>query len=242
MPRGASSATHSPCSWCGPSLSRGPVCYDVRRPPIRGLIIVRASAWPPDLAWPGRRFAVGFLTNLRLDRRSSPGFAGLPRLPPFLSVRSGFLASYALIDLFAGCGGMTCGFEETGRFRSILAVESERDAAATWTLNFGDQVARDENGEPLRIEQVSSFPKADVVIGGPPCQGFSPLNMKGVGLERRGLWREYLRALRESEASAFVMENVPELLRSAEYASFERSARRLGYAIEARVMNAADYG
>ena len=137
---------------------------------------------------------------------------------------------------------MTCGFEETGRFRSILAVESERDAAATWTLNFGDQVARDENGEPLRIEQVSSFPKADVVIGGPPCQGFSPLNMKGVGLERRGLWREYLRALRESEASAFVMENVPELLRSAEYASFERSARRLGYAIEARVMNAADYG
>ncbi|MBN9622107.1 MAG: DNA cytosine methyltransferase, partial [Actinobacteria bacterium] len=152
------------------------------------------------------------------------------------------MASYALIDLFAGCGGMTCGFEETGRFRSILAVESERDAATTWALNFGDRVARDEDGQPLRIERVSPFPKADVVIGGPPCQGFSPLNMKGVGLERRGLWREYLRALRESEPSAFVMENVPELLRSAEYASFERSARRLGYAIEGRVLNAADYG
>lgn len=137
---------------------------------------------------------------------------------------------------------MTCGFEETGRFRSILAVESERDAATTWALNFGDRVARDEDGQPLRIERVSSFPKADVVIGGPPCQGFSPLNMNGVGLERRGLWREYLRALRESEPSAFVMENVPELLRSAEYVSFERSARRLGYALEGRVLNAADYG
>jgi DNA (cytosine-5)-methyltransferase 1 len=152
------------------------------------------------------------------------------------------VAAYSLIDLFAGCGGMTSGFERTGRFRSVMAVESERDAAATWALNFGDLVARRHNGEPLRIEDVPSFPKVDVVIGGPPCQGFSPLNMKGVGLERRGLWREYLRALRESEASAFVMENVPELLRSAEYESFQRSARRLGYAIEGRILNAADYG
>jgi DNA (cytosine-5)-methyltransferase 1 len=52
-----------------------------------------------------------------------------------------------------------------------------------------------------------------VVIGGPPCQGFSPLNRDGVGLERRALWREYLRALDESAPPAFVMENVPELLR-----------------------------
>ena len=43
--------------------------------------------------------------------------------------------------------------------------------------------------------------KADVVIGGPPCQGFSPLNTRGVGLRTAGLWREYLRALRESEAA-----------------------------------------
>jgi DNA (cytosine-5)-methyltransferase 1 len=154
----------------------------------------------------------------------------------------GPMAPYSLIDLFAGCGGMTAGFERTGRFHSIMAVESERDAAATWTLNFGDLVARAEDGEPLRIQDVPTFPKADVVIGGPPCQGFSPLNMKGVGLDRRGLWREYLRALRESEASAFVMENVPELLRSAEYTSFQRSARRLGYSVEGQVLNAADFG
>src|SRR5262249_44938197 len=86
-------------------------------------------------------------------------------------------------------------------------------------------------------------PKADVVIGGPPCQGFSPLNRDGVGPERRALWREYMRALRESEAEAFVMENVPELLRSAEYSEFKTTVEeQLGFTVEGVVLNAADYG
>ncbi len=144
--------------------------------------------------------------------------------------------SYALIDLFAGCGGMTRGFEDTGRFRSVFAVEWEQDAAETYRRNFGDHVFVGP------IERVEEFPTADVVIGGPPCQGFSPLNMQGVGLERRSLWREYLRSLEESTPSAFVMENVPQLLRSAEYRAFVAAAEELGYAIEGKVLNAADYG
>ena len=67
------------------------------------------------------------------------------------------------------------------------------------------------------------------MIGGPPCQGFSPLNRDAVGFERRGLWREYLRALEQAEPAAFVMENVPELLRSAEYAEFKQRAEELGF-------------
>ena len=74
------------------------------------------------------------------------------------------------------------------------------------------------------------------------CQGFSPLNMRGVGMERTGLWREYLRALDEAEPRAFVMENVPELLRSADYQAFRSAATSLGFAVEGRVLNAADYG
>lgn len=144
--------------------------------------------------------------------------------------------SYDLIDLFAGCGGMTRGFEDTDRFRSVFAVEWDPDAAETYRRNFGDHVFAGA------IEQVERFPDADVVIGGPPCQGFSPLNMKGVGLERRSLWREYLRALEEATPSAFVMENVPQLLRSAEYQAFKDAAEELGFSIEGRVLNAADYG
>jgi DNA (cytosine-5)-methyltransferase 1 len=141
-----------------------------------------------------------------------------------------------LIDLFAGCGGMTRGFEDTGKFRGILAVEADRDAAETYRANFGEHMV-----EAL-IEDVATFPDADVVIGGPPCQGFSPLNREAVGFERRGLWREYLRALEQAQPAAFVMENVPELLRAAEYVEFKQRAEELGFKVEGRILNAANYG
>jgi DNA (cytosine-5)-methyltransferase 1 len=140
------------------------------------------------------------------------------------------------MDLFAGCGGLTRGFSDSRRYRSVFAVEWDPDAAETYRLNFGDHVFCGP------IEQVERFPSVDVIVGGPPCQGFSPLNMRRVGLGRRMLWREYFRAIEQSDPVAFVMENVPELLQSAEYAAFERAASRLGFKIEANVLNAADYG
>ena len=137
---------------------------------------------------------------------------------------------------------MTLGFKWAG-FEPVFAVEFDADAANTYELNFGNHIARQTDGRPTPIEDVPSFPDADVVIGGPPCQGFSALNMRGTGLERRDLWREYLRALGEADPLAFVMENVPELLRSAEFADFKNAAEReLHYRVEGRILNAADYG
>src|SRR3954471_16078518 len=131
---------------------------------------------------------------------------------------------FRLIDLFAGCGGMTRGFVDTGLFEPVFAVEMDRDAAATYAANFGaDHVFAGP------VEEVSAFPEGDVVIGGPPCQGFSPLNRNGVGLERRSLWRHYYIAVREPRARAFVMENVPQLLRSPEYIEFKANVRQLGF-------------
>jgi DNA (cytosine-5)-methyltransferase 1 len=144
---------------------------------------------------------------------------------------------YSLVDLFAGCGGLTRGFVDTKRFSPAFAVELDADAAATYAANFGSK-----HVFTGPIEEVAQFPKADVLIGGPPCQGFSPLNMRGVGLERRSLWRQYLRALEQSAPHVFLMENVPELLRSAEYVAFRKAAAKLGYHVEGRVLNAADYG
>jgi DNA (cytosine-5)-methyltransferase 1 len=147
---------------------------------------------------------------------------------------------YRLMDLFAGCGGMTRGFVDTGRFEPVFAVEMDEDAASTYGENFGHEHV----DPPRKIEDVDDFPAADVVIGGPPCQGFSPLNRDRVGLERRALWRQYVRALDESGADAFVMENVPELLRSAEYEQFAEAAqaRKRGFMVEGKILNAADYG
>jgi DNA (cytosine-5)-methyltransferase 1 len=140
------------------------------------------------------------------------------------------------MDVFAGCGGLTRGFLDSRKYRAVFAVESDEAAAATYKANFGNHVFCGP------IERVECFPKVDVIVGGPPCQGFSPLNMRGVGLERRTLWREYLRALEEAEPDAFLMENVPQLLRSAEYVAFKKAAEGLGFEIADGVLNAADFG
>lgn len=132
---------------------------------------------------------------------------------------------------------MTRGFVDTGRFRPVFAVEMDSDAAATYAANFGE-----DHTFVGQIEDVAEFPAADVVIGGPPCQGFSPLNRDRVGAERRALWEEYLRALDEAGPAAFVMENVPELLSSPEYASFRKAAGDRGFRVHGEVLNAADYG
>lgn len=147
------------------------------------------------------------------------------------------MGKYRLIDLFAGCGAMTRGFVDSGRFEPVLAVESDSAAAATYRANFGKARL-----EARRIEDVTDFPAVDVVIGGPPCQGFSPLNRARHAAESRKLWREYLRALETSEPDVFVMENVPLLLKSEEYEEFAGEASTLGYRLEGRVLNVADYG
>lgn len=140
------------------------------------------------------------------------------------------------MDLFAGCGGMTRGFVDSGRFEPIFAVEQDRDAAATYALNFGDHIFRGP------IESVEEWPETDVCIGGPPCQAFSLLNRDRVGEERRELWRWYWAALQASGARAFVMENVPQLLSSDDYREFRRLAISAGFDVAEDVLLAADYG
>jgi DNA (cytosine-5)-methyltransferase 1 len=131
---------------------------------------------------------------------------------------------------------MTRGFLDTGRFDPVLAVEHDKRAAASYDANFPGHVFCGP------IQDVDVFPLADLVIGGPPCQGFSALNMDRVGLDRRELWREYVRALEQSNAKVFVMENVPELLTSPEFEDLRVWAREHGYTLTYEILNAADYG
>jgi DNA (cytosine-5)-methyltransferase 1 len=151
-----------------------------------------------------------------------------------------------LIDLFAGIGGMTCGFvqarSETLRFEPVFAVEWDEYAAAIYRANFGDHLHEGD------IAEVREFPAAEVLIGGPPCQGFSPLGRDRDTTSRaelNSLWRHFVRALEQVRPLVFCMENVPELLKSQEYILFKEtleSAEELGYKIKAEVLNAADFG
>lgn len=193
----------------------------------------RSGAGKPTTTSRHDESGLGRMTNVDPSERAH----GAVSRPPSERTASLRPVSYRLIDLFAGCGGMTRGFVDSGRFVPVFAVEMDRDAAETYGINFGA-----DHIHAGRIEDVADFPQADVVIGGPPCQGFSPLNRDGVGPERRALWREYLRALDEAAPSAFVMENVPQLLVASEYQEFRKAAEFRGFRVEGGVLNAADYG
>jgi len=133
---------------------------------------------------------------------------------------------------------MSRGFVDSGRFEPIFAVESDLRAAATYAANFPSAEL-----EPRPIQQVDAFPKADIVIGGPPCQGFSALNRDGTDVASRRLWQEYVRGLLAIEPAAFVMENVPQILDSAEYQDFAAAIEKDDrYTLDQRVINVADHG
>ena len=139
------------------------------------------------------------------------------------------------MDLFAGCGGLAYGFVRAG-FEAVGAVEIDPDAAETYALNIDENIFVDD------IASIKRWPKASIVIGGPPCQGFSQLGTRNPDDPRNQLWREYVRVLSLTRADVFVMENVPQLLVSAQYESFREEARELGFHVVSGILNAADFG
>jgi DNA (cytosine-5)-methyltransferase 1 len=123
-----------------------------------------------------------------------------------------------LIDLFCGAGGFTLGFVQCG-FRPVFAVDSDQDCVSTYASNFGAHAVT------ARMERVRQFPAADVVIGGPPCQGLSNLGSHVPNDPRNQLWREFVRCVAAIRPVVFVLENVPPLLASGEYACLRRIAQ-----------------
>ncbi len=147
-----------------------------------------------------------------------------------------------LLDLFAGCGGLTQGFVSTRKFRPVGAVEKDHDAASTYVCNFGEHV------DVVDIEEWSkgSLPLAEVVVGGPPCQGFSALGRRDAADPRNHLWRSYMAVLEKVRPVFFVLENVPQFLGSPQFAELKREAsprgRLAAWRLEAHILDAARYG
>ncbi len=148
------------------------------------------------------------------------------------------------IDLFAGAGGLSLGFHLTDLgYLPVFAVEHELAAARTFERNFGCDVFAGD------IESGPEYPEADLIIGGPPCQGFSPLGRDRDDLSRaqlNGLWKHFLDAVRTIRPKAFVIENVREFQRSAQFAELlhllDTDSELSAYTPAYGVLNAADYG
>lgn len=146
-----------------------------------------------------------------------------------------------MIDLFAGCGGMTAGFVQNG-FQPVRAVEWNLHAASTYAANFGEEHMHWGDVADLSDDDI---PEADVVIGGPPCQGFSNLGSKNVDDPRNKMWKQYLRVVQRAKPSVFVIENVERFMASSEFQLLLNEADGGmigGYQLSFGVLNAADFG
>jgi DNA (cytosine-5)-methyltransferase 1 len=150
---------------------------------------------------------------------------------------------FRLVDLFAGCGGLTQGFVQAASYRPLAAVEHNKFAAATYAVNFGaDHMYRGDITEWVK----GRLPSADVVIGGPPCQGFSNLGNKQDDDKRNELWSAFVDAIVKIKPKAFLIENVDRFITSPQFADLQRElapGRRLAdYAIDAGLLLASDFG
>lgn len=156
--------------------------------------------------------------------------------------------SLRALDLFCGAGGFSAGLAEAG-FNLVGAVDSWPVASETYSRNFSHPILCKDlasmSGEELRhyfnIEAVD----LDLVVGGPPCQGFSIQRIGQDEDERNNLVLEFARLVRELNPRAFVMENVLGLLGARGKplaAAFESELVRAGYQVAMAKVNAADYG
>ncbi|MFG2360675.1 DNA cytosine methyltransferase [Streptomyces mirabilis] len=163
----------------------------------------------------------------------------------------------SVVDLFSGCGGFTQGFHEfrpAGAedggpvFHSVAAVEHDTAAAATYAVNFG--VHRLEKSLPaarVHLEDIEIWKPteealhADVVVGGPPCQGFSALNRNKKGVERNRLWEEYVRIVARIRPKVFVIENVDRFLKSDEFRNLLSEVQEGGLLSEYRLVDPPGY-
>lgn len=157
---------------------------------------------------------------------------------------------YKYIDLFAGAGGMSLGFDNA-EFENVLAVEYDKCFAETYSFNFPKhnlKVADIKNISNDEIKKLIGNKKIDVIIGGPPCQGFSIAGKIGrnfIDDERNQLFKEFVRFVKFVKPKIFVMENVAALKTHNKGKTIEeiiKEFEKIGYTVKCDVLNAVNYG
>ena len=155
------------------------------------------------------------------------------------------------IDLFCGAGGLTEGFRQAG-FETLFANDIDANALETFALNHPTTPliyhGAVEQIQPRKILRSLGLRKGelDVLVGGPPCQGFS-INAPDRALDdpRNHLFRYYIQFVDALRPKAIVMENVPGLVSMGNWAflrTISRALSKLGYDVEAKILYAAHYG
>ena len=151
------------------------------------------------------------------------------------------------VSLFAGGGGMTLGIQNAG-FKSVFATDFEPSSARTFSANYPDvpfYLGDIQHLTRHQLEQTLAGEKIDLVVGGPPCQGFSTLGDQNPADPRNGLFWRFVNVVEWLQPSCFVMENV-NYLRTQYGGRYEVEIvfafERLGYNVHVKTLNSADYG
>lgn len=157
---------------------------------------------------------------------------------------------FRILDLFAGAGGFSYGMEKNEHFQTVIAVDFNSNALATFKRNMPDThiIVGDitDNDIKKQIIESSQNLQVNMIIGGPPCQGFS-LKGKKLGLNdhRNYLFNEYLHIVEILQPDVFTIENVKALL-STSAGWFKNQiiekVHKLGYQVSYGILNAFDFG
>ena len=140
-----------------------------------------------------------------------------------------------VVDLFAGAGLFSHVFVEEG-FEVVQAVENDPFAAESYRANLGDVV------DAVDIADATPAERCDVLIGGPPCQGFSTLGKRDPGDARNQLGLELLRWVDATDPRVVLVENVAAFLGSWVFRTLAEQLRQRGYDVRAEVLDARDFG
>lgn len=155
--------------------------------------------------------------------------------------------TYKFIDLFSGCGGFSTGLEMAGH-KCLLGVDFQKEAVQTFAKNHPQAHALHMDIHKLtrsELKKYIDFDEVDMVVGGPPCQGFSTVGRGQVDDKRNSLFEQFVRIVKLTNPKIVIFENVTGILANKNvnvlkkiFSSFET----LGYQMDAQVMSAELYG
>lgn len=153
--------------------------------------------------------------------------------------------SFQMVDLFCGAGGLSLGFSQEG-FSTVLANDIEPCCVDTYAHNHPETprdhiVLGDIRNVTDHLEELLKDKNIDIVVGGPPCQGFSMANRQRlIDDPRNYLYKSYVNIVKKVRPKFFVMENVKGMLSVAD--QVKEDFRNIGYSVECHILNAKDYG
>ena len=154
------------------------------------------------------------------------------------------------IDLFSGAGGMSLGFDQVG-FNNVFSIDLEPSFCDTYNINFPKHNLIQKDISKLSNQEIKSLIKnqpVDVIIGGPPCQGFSMagnIGRKFIDDSRNQLFKEFARVVEIVQPKYFVMENVARLYTHNKGETRNEIIdlfKKMNYNVECSIVNTADFG